>query len=73
MQNSLKITSAKYGKGQNGKNSCIKATIDGVVCFVPIDPDKFDSEGNRIYQGNAQYAEIKRQVDVGKLTIEEAD
>ncbi len=73
MQNSLKITSAKYGKGQDDKNSCIKATINGVECFVPIDPDKFDVEGNRIYQGNAHYAEIKRQVDAGELTIEEAD
>lgn len=72
MQN-FKITSAKYGKGQDGKNSCIKATIDGVVCFVPIDPDKFDVEGNLIYRGNSHYAEIKRQVDAGELTIEEAD
>lgn len=61
MQNILKITSAKYGKGQDGENSCIKATIDGVECFVPLDED------------NRHYAEIKRQVDAGELTIEEAD
>ena len=61
MQNWLKITSAKYGKGQDYKNSCIKATIDGVECFVPLD------------ENNAHYIEIKRQVDAGELTIEDAD
>jgi len=56
------ITSAKYGKGQDNKtNVCIKATIDGVVWLVPLDED------------NRFYAEIKRQVDAGELTIEEAD
>ena len=60
MQN-FNITSAKYGKGQDDKNSCIKATIDGVECFVPLDED------------NTHYAEIKRQVDAGELTIEDAD
>ena len=56
------ITSAKYGTGQDGKtNVCIKATIDGVEMFVPID------------EGNTHYAEIKRQVDAGELTIEDAD
>ena len=61
MQNTLNITLAKYGKGQDDKNSCIKATINGVVCFVPLD------------ENNGHYAEIKRQVDAGELTIEEAD
>ena len=61
MQNFLKITSAKYGKGQDDKISCIKATIDDVEMFVPID------------EGNTHYAEIKRQVDAGELTIEDAD
>ena len=60
MQN-YNITSAKYGKGQDDKNSCIKATIDGVEMFVPID------------EANIHYAEIKRQVDAGELTIEDAD
>ena len=56
------ITSAKYGPGQDGKtNVCIKATINGVEMFVPID------------EGNTHYAEIKRQVDAGELTIEDAD
>jgi hypothetical protein len=57
----MTITSAKYGKGQDDKNSCIKATIDGVEMFVPID------------EANTHYAEIKRQVDAGELTIEDAD
>ena len=61
MQNWLNITSAKYGKGQDDENSCIKATIDGVEMFVPLD------------EGNTHYAEIKRRVDAGELTIEEAD
>lgn len=43
------------------ENHCIKATIDGMTAFIPIDPD------------NADYAEIMRQVDAGELTIEEAD
>ena len=61
MQN-FNITSAKYGKGEDEEtNVCIKATIDGVEYFVPLD------------EGNRHYAEIKRQVDAGELTIEEAD
>ena len=56
------ITSAKYCKGQDDKtNSCIKATIDGQEMFVPLD------------EANRHYAEIKRQVDAGELTIEDAD
>jgi len=56
------ITSAKYGKGEDEEtNVCIKATIDGVECFVPLD------------EANIHYAEIKRQVDAGELTIEDAD
>jgi hypothetical protein len=61
MQN-FNITSAKYGKGEDEKtNVCIKATIDGVECFVPLN------------KNNRHYAEIKRQVDAGELTIEDAD
>jgi hypothetical protein len=73
VQNSLKITSAKYCKGQDDKNSCIKATIDGVERFVPIDPDKVNSKGITTYVGNILYAEIMKQVDAGDLTIEDAD
>ena len=57
----MKITKAKYIKDLEEKNSSIKATIDGVECFVPLDED------------NIHYAEIKRQVDAGELTIEDAD
>ena len=39
----------------------IKATINDVESFVPMDPD------------NSDYAEIMRQVEAGELTIEEAD
>ena len=57
----MDITSAKYVKGRDGNNSAIIATIDGVSMEVPLDP------------ANRHYAEIKRQVDEGSLTIEEAD
>lgn len=43
------------------ENHCIKATINGMTAFIPVDPD------------NADYTEIMRQVAAGTLTIEEAD
>jgi hypothetical protein len=43
------------------ENHCIKATINGMTAFIPIDLD------------NTDYAEILRQVAAGTLTIEEAD
>ena len=56
------ITSAKYCKGEDNKTiNCIKATIDGEQCFVPLN------------EKNRHYAYIKQQVDEGKLTIEDAD
>ena len=56
------ITPAKYCKGADDKTiNCIKATIDGVECFVPLN------------EQNRHYAYIKQQVDEGKLTIEDAD
>jgi hypothetical protein len=55
------ITSAQYVADLNGENTTIKATIDGVEMFVPLDP------------ANRHYAEIMRQVDAGELTIQEAD
>ena len=56
------VTSAKYCKGADDKTiNCIKATIDGVVLFVPLN------------ELNRHYAYIKQQVDEGKLTIEDAD
>jgi hypothetical protein len=57
----MKITKAKYIKDLEEKISSIKATINDVECYVPID------------EANTDYAEIKRQVDAGELTIEDAD
>ena len=58
----LTITKAKYYTEINGTdNMGIKATIDGVVSHVPLDP------------ANRHYAEILKQVKEGTLTIEDAD
>ena len=58
----MKITNAKYRKVL-GKDTigCVVCEIDGQKSYVPID------------EANTDYAEIKRQVDAGELTIEEAD
>ena len=61
MQNFHNITNAKYLKGVDGKNAAVKCTINGIEWSVPMDLD------------NTHYAEIKRQVDAGELTIEDAD
>ena len=61
MWNILNITNAKYLKGIDEKNIAIKCTINNIEWSVPMDLD------------NTHYAEIKRQVDAGELTIEEAD
>ena len=45
----------------SGKNTSIKATIDGIEMFVPLDP------------ANIHYAEIQKQVTAGTLTIADAD
>ena len=58
----MNITSAKYiDSTQSGINDAIVATIDGVLMFVPLDPD------------NRHYGEILKQVKAGTLTIEDAD
>jgi len=68
----MNISNAKYFQGINidkdsgavsadGVNQGVVATIDSVTMHVPLDPS------------NTHYAEIMRQVDAGKLTIEEAD
>ena len=59
----MEITQAKYITNPEFPDevSCIKATIDGVEMFIPINP------------ANRHYAEIMRQVADGTLTIEEAD
>ena len=61
----MNIVNAKYIKAPlnnpNNKNTAIKATIDGVESWVPMNED------------NKDYAEILRQVSSGALTIEDAD
>jgi len=63
----MNITSAKYITGINpdgssdGENAVIKATIDGVEMFIPLD------------QANRHYAEILKQQSEGTLTIADAD
>ena len=54
----MNITSAQY---TDSENLMIKATIEGVTLFVPLDP------------ANSHYAEILRQVAAGTLTIQDAD
>jgi hypothetical protein len=58
----MKIIQAQYLKDPlSDKTDVIKATIDGTVMFVPLDPD------------NRHYAEILKQVKEGTLTIKDAD
>tara|TARA_R100000655_G_scaffold40490_1_gene76187 strand:+ start:1235 stop:1411 length:177 start_codon:yes stop_codon:yes gene_type:complete len=58
----MKITNAKYQKDPfTNKDSCITATIDGIVWGVPMDLE------------NMHYKEIKKQIDAGTLTVEAAD
>jgi len=61
MTKKMNITSAKYLKNLEDENSIVKIVIDGKTLFVPLD------------LANRHYAEIKRQVDAGELTIEDAD
>jgi len=56
----MNITTAQYEVGIEGNNLGIKATIDGQVMFVPLDP------------ANRHYAEILKQVEAGTLTIADA-
>jgi len=57
----MTITNAQYYNDIDGNQAGIKATVDGVEMFVPIDP------------ANRHYAEIMRQVEAGELTIADAD
>ena len=57
----INVTSAQYVEDENGNNFAIQATINGVPTSVPLDP------------ANRHYAEIMRQVEAGKLTIQEAN
>ena len=57
----MNITSAQYTAPEDTLVRSIKATIDGVECFVPLDPN------------NTHYAEILKQVEAGTLTIKDAE
>ena len=57
----MNITSAQYIADDDGNNEVIKANIDGITNWVPLDP------------ANRHHSEIMRQVEAGELTIAEAD
>jgi len=58
----MDITSAQnHNNPKTSELTHIKATIDGVEMWVPLDP------------ANRHYAEILRQVAAGELTIADAD
>ena len=61
--NEMNITNAQYiAHPIDGTNSSIKATIDGVEMYVPIND-----------AANKESAEIMKQVAAGDLTIADAD
>ena len=57
----MKIEKAQYNKNDNGDNTSINCTIDGIECSVPLAED------------NRHYAEIMKQVEEGKLKIKDAE
>ena len=57
----MDITKAQYATDLDGNVNSVRATINGEVWVVPLDPD------------NTDYAEILKQVKEGKLTIKDAD
>ena len=58
----MNITSTQYHNSMSsGEQIGIKATVDGEVIYVPLDP------------ANRHYEEIMRQVAAGDLTIADAD
>ena len=57
-----KIENCKYVRLPDSKtDECIEAEIDGVKCWVPLDPHNMD------------YAEIMLRKNAGTLTIKDAD
>ena len=60
MNNEFNITSAKYVQLDDGTNSTIKATMNDIVLYVPLDP------------ANRHYIAIQEWVAEGN-TIAEAD
>ena len=62
MKIEMKIENCKYVRTPTSKeDECIEAEIDGVKCWVPLDPM------------NINYAEILKQVKEGTLTIKDAE
>tara|TARA_R100000995_G_scaffold81152_1_gene53674 strand:+ start:241 stop:432 length:192 start_codon:yes stop_codon:yes gene_type:complete len=62
LKKSIIITDAKYNKIQGtDKLGSVNCVFNGQKLSIPLDED------------NRHYAEIKRQVDAGELTIEDAD
>ena len=61
--NEINFNSAKYVNNLSGEKNCIRATVVGSdkTLLIPL------------IIGNRHYDEIKRQVNAGTLTIEEAD
>jgi len=57
----MNITSAQYAKNLQDKVNHIKATINGQLKFVPLDPD------------NTDYAAILKWAEEDGNTIQEAD
>ncbi len=57
----MNITYAKKTTDDDGNVESIKAIIDGMTIFIPVDP------------ANRHYTAIMEQVDSGTLTIAEAD
>ena len=57
----MNIKNVQYKNDLDGNKSCIKADIENITMFVPLDPN------------NSEYAEILKQVADGDLTIAEAD
>jgi hypothetical protein len=57
----MNITKAQYATDLDGNVNSVRATINGEVWVVPLDP------------ANRHYAEILKQVKEGTLTIKEAE
>ena len=58
----MKIENCKYVRYPDSvDDECIEAEIDGVKCWVPLDPNNMD------------YAEIMERKNKGTLTIKEAE
>jgi len=59
--NDMNVTVAQYMLDMGGVATVIKATIDGTVMSVPMDP------------ANRHYAEIMRQIEAGTLVVAAAE